>query len=420
MHFIYSFTMYLLTPFLLLRLWWKGRQLPAYRARIAERFCWGVQPKASYDAWIHAVSLGEVIAVIPLVDKLLAKKWRILITTMTPTGSDRVRTYFGDAVNHCYIPYDLPLLIDRFYSANTIKLGIIVETELWPNLIIRAHRFGIPLFLINARLSERSSYGYKKGAFFFKPLLNHFQTIFAQSTTDAERFIAVGAKSDKVRVVGNIKFDADTTSIEPLIFNQIKQAFGRERCVVLFASTHDDEEYQLLAQVSVLQKSIFNVIVLIAPRHPERFKRVHQLAIEYGFNTGLRSQLGSISPDNDVVILDSLGELAGFYQLSDYAFVGGSLVPVGGHNVLEPIAMKVPVITGSFVNNFKTICDDLNSAEAIAMVNDAKAVIAKIVELHHNPIKKQAMIDNATQLLEANKGVVERYVKEFDDVKTST
>lgn len=420
MRFIYSSIMYLLTPFLLLRLWWKGRHLPAYRVRITERFCWGFQPKASYDLWIHAVSLGEVIAVIPLVDKLLTKQWRLLITTMTPTGAQRVQTYFGDKVAHRYVPYDLPLVVDRFFSVNTIKMGVIVETELWPNLIAYATRYRIPLYLINARLSERSSRGYKRWAFFFRPLLNHFQTIFAQSPVDAQRFIEVGAASKKVRVLGNIKFDAETTFVNPALFKQLKQAWGMERCVLLLASTHDDEEYQLLAHVHILQKNISNIIVLIAPRHPERFKRVYQLAVEYGFNTGLRSKIESITLDNDVIVLDTLGELAGFYQLSDYAFVGGSLVPVGGHNVLEPIAMQVPVITGPHVHNFKAICDDLKDADAIQIVSDAKAVIAKVVELHNNCARKKRLIDNASQILQANKGVVDCYVDEFLKISQET
>lgn len=412
----YAFFMYLLTPYLLLRLWWKGKSLPAYRQRIAERFSLDKRPVEQIDIWVHAVSLGEVIAVTPLIDCLLAKQMRILITTMTPTGAERVQARFGDKVVHRYIPYDLPWAVRRFFKKIKPRLGLIVETELWPNLIYYATKSQIPLFLINARLSERSFKGYKKVEFLFKPVLNQFKFIFTQCSDDAKRYRGLGAEENRVIVLGNMKFDLQTQNINSELLLKLKSCWGAERTVVMVASTHDDEELQLLTRLKKLQDSLQNMILLIAPRHPERFQKVYQLCLAQGFNTGLRSQMETLNPENEIVVLDSLGELLGFYQISDYAFVGGSLVPVGGHNVLEPIAMRVPVFSGPHIHNFKTICRDLQEAQAIELAENADDLIEKIVVLHQDEAKKRRLVDNASKVLESNKGAVQRYMAQIEEL----
>ena len=416
MRHLYSILMYLLTPYLLLRLWWKGRRLPAYKQRIAERFSLNMRGDESVDIWVHAVSLGEVIAVTPLIDALINKHWRILITTMTPTGAERVRVRFGDKVIHRYVPYDLPWVIKRFFKTTKPQLGLIVETELWPNLIHYATQAEVPLFLINARLSACSYQGYKRVKFLFKPILNQFKAIFAQSEEDAKRFKALGAESSKVMVLGNMKFDLQTKNINSETFLELKNCWGAERIAVIAASTHEGEEQQLLSRLKRLQKELPKMVLLIAPRHPERFQKVYQLCVEQGFKTGLRSQIESLNSDNEIVILDSLGELLGFYQISDYAFVGGSLVPVGGHNVLEPIAMQVPVFSGPEIHNFKTICRDLQEAKAIELAEHADDLIDKIIALHRDERRKRSLIENATAVLEANKGAVERYLAKAEAI----
>lgn len=413
---IYSLMMYLLTPYLLLRLWWKGRRLPAYRQRIAERFSLDKMEKQQFDIWVHAVSLGEVIAVTPLIDELLAKKWRILITTMTPTGAERVKIRFAEKVTHRYLPYDLPIVLNRFFQTFQSRLGLIVETELWPNLIHYATKFQIPLFLVNARLSDRSCRSYSKAKFLFKPVLNQFKAIFTQSEDDARRFKNLGAADDKVIVLGNMKFDLQTQFIDSSAFLALKNSWGNERLVFIIASTHDNEEQQILSSFKKLQLALPGIILLIAPRHPERFQKVYDLSVENGFNTGRRTQVDSLSLDNEVVILDSLGELLGFYQISDYAFVGGSFVPVGGHNVLEPIAMRVPVFSGPQVHNFKTICRDLQEAHAIELVENAGVLVERIVALQQDASKRLSLIDNATAVLESNKGAVGRYVRQIEEI----
>lgn len=407
---MYSFLLYLLSPYLLFRLWWKGRKLPAYRERIAERFCWDKLETTYVDVWLHAVSLGEVIAATPLIEAMLNKGWSVLITTMTPTGAAQVKMRFGDKVIHRYVPYDLFSAVKRFFSKIKPKVGVIMETELWPNLIAEAKVAQIPLYLTNARLSERSLKGYMRFKFLFKPILNQFTALLAQSKDDAERFIRLGAEPERVFALGNMKFDLHTSSVDAFKFQELKVHWGSERIAVIIASTHDDEELRILAELKRLQAAIPNVVLLIAPRHPERFQVVYQLCRQQGFNTGLRSNLASLNASNEVVVLDCLGELLGLYQISDFAFVGGSLVPVGGHNVLEPIAMHVPVLSGNQIHNFKTICRDLVDAKAIILVNEADELIDAIIRLHADQEQKLAIVERASQVLESNKGAVVKYL----------
>ncbi|HAT7795330.1 TPA: 3-deoxy-D-manno-octulosonic acid transferase [Legionella pneumophila] len=416
MRFVYSFLMYLLTPYLLFRLWWKGRKLPAYRQRIAERFCLGLQEYAPVDVWVHAVSLGEVIAATPLIDAMLDKRWSVLVTTMTPTGSERVKSRFGHKVAHQYLPYDLPWVLKRFFKKTRPRVGIIMETELWPNLINQAHASGVSLFLANGRLSDRSLQGYLKLKYLFKPVLNQFAGILTQSNEDAERFIALGANAALVHVLGNMKFDLQINSVDSKKYKELKSHWGEDRVTVIAASTHDNEESQILSQLPRLQEAIPGVVLLIAPRHPERFQSVYQLSVQAGFHTGCRSNLDTVSRKNEVVILDSLGELLGFYQISDFAFVGGSLVPVGGHNVLEPIAMNVPVLSGNQVHNFKTICRELKEAQAILLVNHVNELVDAIIKLYQDKESQSTMVTNASSVLESNKGSVVRYLQKIEAV----
>lgn len=411
MRWLYSFFLYLLSPYLLFRLWWKGRKLAAYRERVAERFCWDKQDIKHYDVWVHAVSLGEVIAATPLIEAILEKNWSLLITTMTPTGAAQVKTSFSTRVTHRYVPYDLPSVVKRFFYFMRPKVAVIIETELWPNLIAVAAKKDIPIVLANARLSARSLNGYLRLKFIFQPILNYFTLILAQSHDDAQRFVRLGAQAKKVLTLGNMKFDLQTNQIDKIKFEHIKEYWGSKRPVVIIASTHDDEESQILAQLKSLQHFIPNVLLLIAPRHPERFQSVYQLCTQLGFVTGLRSQVDTLKQEIEVVVLDCLGELLGFYHISDYAFIGGSFVPVGGHNVLEPIAMQVPVFTGQYIHNFKAICSELAKAQAIVFANDAKSLVDEIVQLYNNPTRREQLIENASRVLRKNKGSVEKHLQ---------
>lgn len=293
-------------------------------------------------------------------------------------------------------------------------MGIIIETELWPNLIYQARAAKVPLFLANARLSDSSFTNYLKFKVLFKPLLNEFTGILCQGKEDAKRFLALGARKELVHFMGNMKFDLSNNKQEESSFSELKNCWGNERVVVIAASTHDNEEALVLSELKRLQLAIPNVLLLIAPRHPERFQKVYQLALQSGFNTGLRSTKSSISPNNQVILLDCLGELLSFYKLSDYAFVGGSLVPVGGHNVLEPIAMNIPVFCGNHIQNFKEICRDLQHAKAILLVNNAEELMDAIIKVHTDNVLKYALIKNASSVLISNKGSVTRHLDRIE------
>ena len=271
---LYSFLLYLLTPFLVLRLWWKGRQNPGYRHGIADRFSLSTPPDKEFDVWVHAVSLGEAIAATPLIETMLAKQWRILVTTMTPTGANHVKAKFANRVEHRYVSYDVPLVVRRFYKTIKFRVGLIMETELWPNLIRYANKAGVSLYLINARLSERSCKGYKKIRFLIEPALNQFQGILTQCAEDAERFKDLGAPANRVSVLGNMKFDLQTKNLDLNLFQALKARWGADRTAFIIASTHDDEEQQILSRLRTIQASIPDLVLLIAPRHPERFKKL--------------------------------------------------------------------------------------------------------------------------------------------------
>ena len=416
MRYIYTFSMYLLTPFIVLRLYWKSRRLPAYRQRINERFFIGHKVAATVDVWLHAVSLGEAVAATPLIDALLAKQKRVLVTTMTPTGSQHVLKCFGEKVAHQYIPYDLPWCLRRFFKAYQPRVGVIMETELWPNVITQASRMNIPLVLVNARISDKAFKSYEKVDFIFKPLLNQFATILTQSEQDAKRFIALGAAKDLVIVAGNMKFDLQIKRSTNLAYQQLKESWGKERVVLIAASTHDDEEKQLLSRLPQLKKAIPGLLLLFAPRHPERFQAVYRMSQDVGFNTGLRSQPVTIGINNDVIVADTLGELLHLYQLSDYAFVGGSLVPIGGHNVLEPIAAQVPVFCGPYMNNSKSICEALCAENAMVMVQNADELAMALAEMSRSKVQRQQQIKNASAVLETNKGAVARCMDKINAV----
>lgn len=408
MRWLYSIMLYLLSPYLLLRLWLKARKLVAYRERIGERFCWTLSAPVFPDIWVHAVSLGEVIAVSPLVERLLSAGYSVLITTMTPTGAAQARRSFGERISHRYIPYDLPWSLKRFFKMVKPKVCLVVETELWPNLIHYTAKNKIPLFLINARLSERSYLNYKKIRCIVKPMLQQFNSILAQSTDDAERFIALGADRKQVQVPGNIKFDLELKTLDSGFYSDLKTRWGAERPVFIVASTHDDEESQFLSRLVNLQREIPGLLLLVVPRHPERFDAVVKLAVDLGFNTGRRSQPEGINRDNDLIVIDSLGELLAVYETGDYAFVGGSLVPVGGHNVLEPISKGLPVLIGPHYQNFKSIIGQLNDEGAVEIGESVDDLVARLVRLTRDEARRDLLVRKGLEVLESNKGAVGR------------
>lgn len=410
MRIIYSFLFYFSTPFIISRLLWRSLKNPAYRQRIFERFGFYPQTYAQNVLWFHAVSVGECEAIFPLIRLIQTRQPQlpILITTTTPTGSVRVKAVLGDTVQHVYLPYDLPDVIARFLNRFKPKIAVIVETEIWINLFQACAKKKIPLYLINARLSEKSVRGYQKMPSLVLPALNAMTQIATQSETDKKRFIEIGAKSDKVENLGNIKFDL---TINDKIFEQarnLKIKLFPNRFVFIAASTHDGEETLLFETYKNLKKQIPQLLLAIAPRHPERFGEVDLLAKNVNLKTVKRTTKQICENETDIFLIDTLGELKLFYATADIAFVGGSFVPIGGHNILEPAVAGVPVLFGLEMKNFAFISEKMLEAQAALQCRNIADLETKTLELYHQVELRNALQENAKKFIEENQGTTER------------
>jgi 3-deoxy-D-manno-octulosonic-acid transferase len=371
MRFLYTLLLTLATPAILLRLVWRARKQPAYLRNVGERFGFHGQTPTRRLIWVHAVSVGETRACEPLVKALEAThpEHQILLTHMTPTGRETGEQLFGARVLRCYVPYDLPWCIGRFLRHFRPRLGILMETELWPNLIHASRAAGIPLYLVNARLSERSAHGYARVAGLTGDALAALTAIGAQTDADGQRLQALGARS--VVVTGNLKFDRGPRPQDLELGARLRERFGTapHRLTVLAASTREGEEELVLDAVSELPE---DVLIVIVPRHPQRFDAVARLLQARGLRFQRRSEDRAVAADTRVVLGDSMGELFAYYVACDVAFVGGSLLPLGGQNLLEACAAGKPVVIGPHTFNF---------AEATRLALDAGAAI-RVADAH--------------------------------------
>jgi 3-deoxy-D-manno-octulosonic-acid transferase len=379
---LYTAFLYLLAPLVIFRLAWRGLRAPGYWRRWRERFGTISPAVGEQVIWIHAVSVGEVQAVAPVVRALLERhqQYSLLVTTVTPTGSTQVAELFGDHVAHVYAPYDLPGAVARFLELVRPQLAIVMETELWPNLFHACSHAGIPLLLVNARLSERSMSGYSRFRKLIGSTLGATTEILAQSGEDARRFEKLGTDRRKITVSGNLKFEQQMPPDLPEGAMDLRQQWGTDRLVWIAGSTHEGEDALVLDVFRRVRKQIPGCLLVLVPRHPERFDAVGELARHRGFNTVLRSERLACQTDTSVFIGDSIGELMLFYAAADVAFVGGSLVHTGGHNLLEPAAAGIPVITGPNVNNFAEICELLVNAGACRVVESTAELEAAVLE----------------------------------------
>jgi len=379
----------------------------SYRNRIGQRFGIGY-PQFEKCIWIHAVSVGEVQAAVPLV-RALARRfpgYEMLVTTVTPTGAARVKALFGDAVSHCYIPSEMPTAVDRFFESTSPELALIMETEIWPNLYHGCGVRNIPLVLVSARISPKSVDGYRSLLPLFRNTLSHGIIIAAQSDADAERFRSLGANPVRTWVTGNIKFDIElpTGLVEQgqLLRTQI---FG-DRPVWVAGSTHDQEEQQVLAAHRVLKEQHPDLLLVLVPRHPERFSMVRELIENEGYECVARTQNEPCSASTDVFLGDTMGELPLFYAASDVAFVGGSMVPIGGHNLLEPAALGLPVISGLHVYNAQEIADMFISLGACRIVTDSRDLAMAVEDLIANPQKAKKSGARGLEIVQRNRGAL--------------
>ncbi|MFT4564022.1 MAG: 3-deoxy-D-manno-octulosonic-acid transferase, partial [Gammaproteobacteria bacterium] len=365
---IYNVVFTLLSPLLLARIWWRERHNPMYRKRWNERFALRLpQGPDENPIWIHAVSVGETVAATPLVDYLVTHhpSTPILITTTTATGAAAAENRFGNKVQHVFLPYDLPLAVGRFLSHFEPRILILMETELWPNLLRRCRAEKVPVLIANARLSPKSAANYQLISAVSLEMMNAIECFAAQGELDGERFIALGAPASSVIVTGSLKFDVELPPSAEESGQSMRRQLGVSREILMAGSTRGGEEEILLRVYLNLKVHHPTLLLLLAPRHPERFAQVAQLCRKNGLEVVRHSAASACLAQTNVYLIDSMGELPKFYAASDIAFVGGSLVPRGGHNVLEPAALGVPVVVGPHTFNFPEIIRLLNQQGAL-------------------------------------------------------
>ncbi|UDG80053.1 lipid IV(A) 3-deoxy-D-manno-octulosonic acid transferase [Candidatus Steffania adelgidicola] len=406
---IYNIIIYLIQPIIWIQLLWRSRKSPAYRHRWAERygFCRGkVKPGG---IMLHSVSVGETLAAIPLV-RTLRQRYPLIpitVTTMTPTGSERVQSIFGNDVHHVYLPYDLPGATSRFLDRVNPKLVIIMETELWPDLIKSLHRRGIPLIIANARLSARSAAGYKIFSSFVADIMRRITLIAAQNEEDGARFLALGLKKNQLVVTGSLKFDI---SVTPEIAEKaltLRRQWAPCRSVWIASSTHEGEEILLLQAHRKLLANIPDLLLILVPRHPERFLAAREMTMKAGFNYIMRSSGAIPSKNTQVVVGDTMGELMMLYGIADLAFVGGSLVACGGHNPLEAAAHAIPVLMGPHTLNFQDICSKLWKAGGLITVTDVPSLVNAASTLLKDEDYRLYYGRHAVEVLQQNQGALQ-------------
>ncbi len=408
MHIVYNlFTYLLIIPF---SLYWiiKGISNRAYFDRLGQRFGLGF-PEFSSSIWIHAVSVGEVQASSPLVFALLKKfpKQQIIITTVTPTGASRVAKLFGESVQHCYVPFEFPNAINSFFKSIKPKAAMIIETEIWPNLFRGCGLRSIPLILVSARISHSSVPSYRKLLPLIRETLSHGIIIAAQSQADANRFLELGANIKQTYVTGNIKFDIESDRAILKHGRELKNNFFKGRQAWIAASTHEGEERIILDAHRILLKKYPDLLLIIAPRHPERFSGVKKLIKDSLFKVSSRTD-NELNNDHEVFLLDTMGEVPLFLAVSDISFIGGSLVPIGGHNILEPAAQGLPIFIGPHFYNSEEVVREFIKNSACKVVEDKIQLATDISDLLINPDKAKNMGQRSLKLVSKNKGSTER------------
>ena len=401
---IYSLCFLLALPLIWLRLLWRARRQPEYLQHLGERH--GRFPRRPDGPliWVHAVSVGETRAAQPLIEGLL-RQWpdhHILLTGMTPTGRATGLALYGTRVLQCYLPYDLPFTVDRFFEHFSPACGVLMETEVWPNLLAAARRHRVPVLLANARLSARSARGYQRFAALARPAFAALAGVAAQTRADGERLSALGAAT--VAVCGNLKFDV-APAAEMLTLGRAWRTTIGARPVWLAASTREGEEALLLA--AWRRQAPAGALLVLVPRHPQRFDEVADLAREVGFRVRRRSQ-GLPDGDTGVWLGDSMGEMAAYYAAADLAFIGGSLLPLGGQNLIEAAACGCPVLIGPHTFNFSQATEDALSAGAARRVEDAEKLGAEVGRLLAAPGELAAMRAAAQAFAAAHRGATAR------------
>jgi 3-deoxy-D-manno-octulosonic-acid transferase len=406
---------YIAAPVALLMHLWRGLRDPSYRERLGERFGLGAQLSGP-TIWIHAVSVGEVQAAAPLVEQLLVRhpRHRLLLTTVTPTGAARARHLYRDRIELRYVPFDLPGSVRRFFDRVQPRLAMILETELWPNLYAECGRRGVPLVLASARMSPRSVGRYRRLVPLFRQALSHGIVIAAQSEADAERFRSIGAAAERTHVTGNIKFDFQPPPDVEARGRRWRDLNAPGRPIWVAGSTHEGEEAMVLEAHRRVRERFPDALLLLVPRHPQRFDSVRELLAKREEASVNRSAGAVIAPATNVMLGDTMGELMLFYAAADVAFVAGSLVPVGGHNLLEPASLGRPVLTGPHNFNSEEIAQLLLDAGAARRIGDTAELAEWVVRLLGATERRNSMGAAGRAVLDANRGALDRLLTLVD------
>ncbi|MCU0834505.1 MAG: lipid IV(A) 3-deoxy-D-manno-octulosonic acid transferase [Chromatiaceae bacterium] len=414
---LYILLLYLLLPLALVRLLWRSRRSPGYRERWRERL--GLFGDRPLDAavWVHAVSVGEVQAAAPLLRHLIEHHPRgVVVTTTTPTGAQRLRDLFDDRVRQLYTPYDLPPVMGRFLNAVRPDLVLVMETEIWPNMVGACAARDIPVVLANARLSPRSAQGYARLGGLTRETFGRFAAVAAQGNDDAARFRALGVPAERVEVTGNLKFDLRLPASLVERAEVMRRDWGAERPVWVAASTHEGEEEQVLAAHREIRSQRPDALLVLVPRHPERFERVAGLVARQGLVLARRSAHARCTAEVAVYLGDTMGELPVLLAAGDAAFIGGSLVPVGGHNLLEAAAAGIPVAIGPEVFNFAEITALLVAERAAVQVSNAAELARVMTEWLGDAALRARIGENGRRVVEHNRGALDRLLALIDRV----
>lgn len=406
---IYSFIFYLVSPLVVLRLLYRANKNHAYRHRIKERFGIFNTPDLKRPIWIHAASVGETMAAVPLVKKLRQEypDQDIVVTSQSPTGSERVRSLLGETVFHVYAPYDIPGCVKRFLSKIQPVMLIILETELWPNMVHYSKSKGASVILASARLSAKSASGYQKVLPLVRPMFKQLDAVAAQNEDAAARFRMLGVSNDRVSVKSNLKFDFAVEKDVLLDAQALRSAVGEQRLIWVAASTHEGEENILLAVHNKILKRFPSALLILVPRHPERFEEVYRLCQEQ-FHLVRRSTKVPIKKDHQILLGDKMGELLIMYGAADVAFVGGSLIERGGHNPLEPACLAKPIIMGPHVFNFEQICQQFNEQEGLVFIQNEADLYVTLVKCFEDAAYRKKLGDSALLLVRKNRGALDK------------
>lgn len=409
---IYNILFYLATPYIYCRMLWRSRKDKAYRERMGERFGFYTFPKLSKSICLHAASLGETLAADPIIESLIKQypNQPVVVTNMTISGSRRTQQRFGDRVTHVYIPYDMPGAVKRFLKQMNPQLLILVERELWPNLLKQCHSFKIPVLVANGRLPDRSAKRYAKILSFTQRMLSGISCFAVNSEFAQNNFLKLGVPAEKIKLCGNIKFDAKINEDMVNAGKHFKNEFCKDRYVWIAASTHDGEEEIVLNAHSLILEQFPSALLILVPRHPERFSIVQKLCENKNFTVSQRSKNETPTINTSVFMGDTMGEMFFYYSISDVAFVAGSLKPIGGHNLLEPAAVGIPVVTGTQLFNFREGETLFKSAHAMIQVENQNQLASAVLELFKDEEKRKELSERGIGIVNSNKGSVKKHM----------